>query len=423
MTEYGDVLSFTWSNNGSLSDSSYHSVFGTQKTEYFYDDSGNRVAKTEYAVDSYDDINSSKKHFRYLNGNLVYQAYVSRSNEPEEPINFLYNSTGVIGFFYNHELYTYRKNLFGDITEIYKGSELVVKYKYDAWGNHKVCDKNDVEATNEAFIGYLNPLRYRGYYYDNLTGLYYLKARYYDPTIGRFISPDGIEYLEPDNVNGLNLYAYCANNPVMYVDPSGHSWEWSTFGQALGYLVTGIGAIFSGALVVASGVATLPMLLVAGITIGAGALTTVNGVAEVGDLAFGYNFIEDGLFRGNTAAYNTYASITGSIATVGSIVCGAWYKYNTPRIQAYKNIANTEFPGNYYADKIVSRPYFNSVLTQKNIIKYGKMSKVIGKNGKLFYSFTAKGSSLINGVFNEGIYELTLTSDYKLIWHLLFKGG
>lgn len=220
----------------------------------------------------------------------------------------------------------------------------------------------------------------------------------------------------------MNLYAYCGNDPVNRFDPSGHSWKWSNFWQAAGYLVTGISAIVAGALVIASGVATWPMLLVAGITIGAGALTTINGVAEVGDLAFDYNFMEDGLFGGNSSAYNTYASITGTVATVGSIACGAWYKYNTPRIQAYKNIGSAEFPGSYYSDKIDSRPYFDSVLTQKNIIKYGKMSKNIGKNGRLFYSFTAKGSSVINGIFNNGIYELVLTSDYRWIWHLLFKG-
>ena len=54
-------------------------------------------------------------------------------------------------------------------------------------------------------------------------------SRYYDPETGRFISPDAIEYLDPSTIGGLNLYSYCNNNPVMYVDPSGHSWEsfWS----------------------------------------------------------------------------------------------------------------------------------------------------------------------------------------------------
>ena len=61
----------------------------------------------------------------------------------------------------------------------------------------------------------------RGYYYDEETELYFLKTRYYDLEVGRFISVDGIEYLDPETINGLNLYAYCGNNPVMNVDPNG----------------------------------------------------------------------------------------------------------------------------------------------------------------------------------------------------------
>ena len=71
-------------------------------------------------------------------------------------------------------------------------------------------------------VGNLNPIRYRGYYFDSETGLYFLNARYYDPTVCRFISRDDFSYLDPDTVNGINLFAYCLNNPVMNFDPSGH---------------------------------------------------------------------------------------------------------------------------------------------------------------------------------------------------------
>ncbi|UKI13529.1 MAG: RHS repeat-associated core domain-containing protein [Oscillospiraceae bacterium] len=72
-----------------------------------------------------------------------------------------------------------------------------------------------------------NPFRYRGYYYDSELGMYYLQSRYYDPAVGRFINADESDYLGTDNsLIGYNLFAYCDNNPVMNIDPSGtFSWK------------------------------------------------------------------------------------------------------------------------------------------------------------------------------------------------------
>jgi len=81
---------------------------------------------------------------------------------------------------------------------------------------------NEVIISGTSLVLSMNPFRYRGYHFDSETGLYYLQSRYYDPQTGRFISPDAYSYLEPETVNGLNLYSYCNNNPVMNVDPSGH---------------------------------------------------------------------------------------------------------------------------------------------------------------------------------------------------------
>lgn len=82
---------------------------------------------------------------------------------------------------------------------------IVVNYIYDAWGNHAVLDANGADITDPNHIGVLNPFRYRGYFYDTETGLYYLQTRYYDPEVGRFITIDGIEYLDPETINGLNF--------------------------------------------------------------------------------------------------------------------------------------------------------------------------------------------------------------------------
>ena len=92
----------------------------------------------------------------------------------------------------------------------------MVEYSYDAWGNHTI------KAYNKT-IANANPFRYRSYFYDTDTGLYYLKTRYYDPEVGRFLNMDSVDYADPETLGGLNLYSYCNNNPVMYSDPDGHS--------------------------------------------------------------------------------------------------------------------------------------------------------------------------------------------------------
>ena len=92
-----------------------------------------------------------------------------------------------------------------------------MNYSYDAWGN--ILWTEDESGIN---LSSLNPYRYRGYYYDTETGLYYLNSRYYDPRTGRFINADAIDYLGADAEFSCNLYAYCANNPVMGVDPEGN---------------------------------------------------------------------------------------------------------------------------------------------------------------------------------------------------------
>ena len=138
--------------------------------------------------------------------------------------------------------------------------DLQCKYNYDAWGNHRIGNaRNELiydSATGVIAVGYenhiaiLNPIRYRGYYYDTETGLYYLQSRYYDATLCRFLNRDNVNYLEPESIHGLNLYAYCNNNPVMFADPSGH-FAIIPFLIGLG-ISTLIGAIVGGVSYVAS---------------------------------------------------------------------------------------------------------------------------------------------------------------------------
>ena len=76
-----------------------------------------------------------------------------------------------------------------------------------------------------------------GYYYDVETGLFYCNSRYYNPEWCRFISPDDIEYLDPESVNGLNLYCYCKNDPINLCDPSGHAAVSAIIGLVIGLVV------------------------------------------------------------------------------------------------------------------------------------------------------------------------------------------
>ena len=94
-------------------------------------------------------------------------------------------------------------------------------YDYDAWGQI-ISVKEAEEGSDEDGILTRNPFRYRGYYYDEETGYYYLNFRYYDPSVRRFISPDDGLYKQGDSAVGYNMYAYCDNHPVGTADYDGH---------------------------------------------------------------------------------------------------------------------------------------------------------------------------------------------------------
>ena len=159
--------------------------------------------------------------------NKIYYIYDGQGNlckeEGEHEIFYHYEENKVHSIRVDGNDYLLRRNLFGDVTHIYDTSgNLCAMYRYDAWGNHKVYDELGNENIDIDFIGNINPIRYRGYYFDKETALFYCNYRYYDPEVGRWISSDSIDYLNLESINGLNLYAYCENNPVNMVDSSGH---------------------------------------------------------------------------------------------------------------------------------------------------------------------------------------------------------
>ena len=132
-----------------------------------------------------------------------------------DTLHFTYDASGTpLTVTHNGTVYYYVTNLQGDIIAILDSAgSTVATYTYDAWGN-------PLDTPTEP-IATLNPLRYRGYVYDTETGLYYLQSRYYDPAIGRFINADGL-VSTGQGILGNNMYAYCGNNPVNRVDPTGY---------------------------------------------------------------------------------------------------------------------------------------------------------------------------------------------------------
>ena len=148
---------------------------------------------------------------------------------------YIYDMTGIAGMTYCGETYYFEKNTLGDVIGIRKRDGfLVATYTYDAWGNI---------LTKSGSMADINPFRYRGYYYDEETGFYYLQSRYYDPSTRMFINADNYEIVSTlaQTVGQLNMYAYCNNNPVMFTDESGHGIFLSTIlGAVLGFISGGL---------------------------------------------------------------------------------------------------------------------------------------------------------------------------------------
>ncbi len=130
---------------------------------------------------------------------------------------------GLVGFKYNDETYYYIKNNQNDIIAILDNlHNYVAKYTYDAWGNIisiTDSDGNDI-SNDDTHIGNINPFRYRSYYYDRETNLYYLNSRYYNPVWGRFLNCDNYINSNKDIISH-NLYVYCSNNPIINSDVTG----------------------------------------------------------------------------------------------------------------------------------------------------------------------------------------------------------
>ncbi len=215
-----------------------------KQTVYTYDSNGNQITKTadgKTETNTYDGLNQligftdgeTTASYAYNVDGLRYEKTVNG-----QTINHVWDGSKQIvadiidGQFYEADCYIrgtnlvakynyrngnkskytyYTQNAHGDVVNLTDSTGAVTKtYKYDAFGVEKNIDNSDTNA-----------FRYCGEYYDTETGTIYLRARYYDPEIGRFISRDSFAGKNEDPLS-LNLYTYCHNNPIAYSDPSGN---------------------------------------------------------------------------------------------------------------------------------------------------------------------------------------------------------
>ncbi len=274
----GRRISLVWSGRSLISMTSSPTISGasgTQNISYTYDAGGIRTSKT---------LDTKTTYFTLSGDNVLKQS------DGTNTIWFLYAGDSVIGLIYNGTSYYYYKNLQGDVIGIVsEAGTIVTNYVYDTWG--KVIS---VTGSLKDTVGKINPIRYRSYYYDIETGLYYLNSRYYNPTYRRFLNADGLT-----NSPG-SYYAYCLNDPVNSTDPDGDMPNWLKWTIGIGLFAAAIG------LTLYTGGSILPVIgwMATSIVVG-GVMGGLGSLRENGNF-FGQSFFDglaEGALAGGIAAF------------------------------------------------------------------------------------------------------------------------
>ncbi len=282
---------------------------------YSYDADGIRASKT---------VGNTKTEYYYVGGMIRYQQTLNtETGEVTDGLFFYYDS-------YNHltairhatseftNYYYVTTNMQGDVLGIYtSGGDLITAYDYDAWGN---C--TETHYITQYNIGTINPIRYRGYYYDIETGLYYVSSRYYDPEIGRWINTDAL--VDQSSVLGYNLFAYCRNNPVNMTDTTGNLPFFAitaAIGAVVGAVVGGVVAAKNGGNVWAGvGIGAAAGALIgtgAGMAAGAalaGSITATTGAVMAGGSTLVATVGTGGLGAGATYIANNLSQAANNLA-------------------------------------------------------------------------------------------------------------
>ena len=324
---------------------------------FTYDDQGMRLTKTVDGVTHTYSLDGDRIVAEEWGNQLLVYFY----DDAGLPMGMMYRNSSYADKQFDY--YLYEKDVFGNIIAIYnEAGTKVASYCYDAWGNCTVL-------TNVNGIGAMNPFRYRGYYLDTETNLYYLQSRYYDSYVGRFINADDVSTVTAsmDALTDKNLFSYCDNNPVMRTDEDGEFWH-LIIGAAVGAIVGGVSAALQGKsgveIAIAAGAGALGGLLTAS---GAGMAVQIIGSATI---AAAESYLSQGVTKGfDNIDYADLAmdTIAGGISGIGGgIDKGVSQHLMTQGTQATKRVWNE--------------------LIHKGLSAAGTE---IGKAGKYYFSQTA----------------------------------
>ena len=272
---YRNGMTMTWQGGRELTTATNN---GTS-IAYSYNKNSIRTKKTVGGVTTQYYLNGDTMVAEKKGGNLI---------------TYMFDETGErFGFLYNNTPYFYVRNMQGDVIRILNlfGSVLA-QYEYDAWGKVlSVTDSDGDAITGATHIGNINPIRYRGYYYDTETGFYYLQSRYYDPEIGRFINADEPEMAKFSTKELLakDLFAYCNNNPINFFDPTGYyaatlvlsASITTSLGSALSGIMASISASIAGIKAAIASSWFIPACIIATTVAIAGIVYAVNKVKKL----------------------------------------------------------------------------------------------------------------------------------------------
>ena len=362
----------TWKNGRQLT----QLTTGGKTTSYTYDADGIRTSK---------DVNGTKHEYLTLNGKVVWEKIGEGTSA--KIMVFSYDAQGrpfAVKFSKNNGVkftnYFYALNQQGDVVKIFRPvavtdangnttgytEKTYATYTYDAWGKLiSILDSggNNLinKQTTSTALANLNPLRYRGYYYDNETGFYYLQSRYYDPAVRRFINADGYTSTGQD-ILGCNMFVYCGNSPVFRSDDGGEFWNFiigAVVGAVVSAVSTAVSAVKEGGWEALSEGKTWAKI---GVSAAAGAVggviaasgaglvaATVSGAATAAIESAGHQLIDDGKIDVAELAIDTVSgAVGGFVGGRGAAYANKYMGRQTSRFFSHLGSDGIKKAGTFY---------------------------------------------------------------------------